>query len=942
MENFQYRDYIFINLKYLKYDTLQSIVEFCEKIISIIKNSPNAISNHNLYKEYLLNNIELTYNENNKTITLNEIIFDKKNPFIYIKSTSKIIQLNKEQYAAIVDNSKYSMIVACPGSGKTRTLTSKIIYLLDKYNNPNEFFITTFTNKAAKEMMDRIKQYININIYEMNLGTFHGMAWRVLKKHNTINYEIIEEDEQVSIISHIIKEKNFEKLAKITPRNLLRIISIYKNNCMKKDIMSIAKKYLRELEIDEDAFDIGLVYKEYEKRKKRNCQYDFDDILLEFAKFLSSDIGNLWRMRIKYLFIDEFQDTNPLQDLIMENFVHEKLNITVVGDENQSIYGFRGSDVKLFWNFRNLYEPKVFYLKTNYRNPNFVINALNELIKNSKPIVGIKNENNQKIKYNIFKNTTNEAEYIYNSIVSTKSLYNCNYKDIAVLSRTRKYWETLEMVLLKNKIPYKISGGQSIFEKAHIKDFIAILRFHLYPKNTNVWKRITAITPGIGKMTYDRIIDTMSKYEMDMVRKLINLRQNFPIKVFEKLSYLIKVGKLVENGHNMSEIIGGILGIILPILESFYKKDFDKRKGELLDFGNMICRFGSLEEFFEDMMLNETLENDEVMDFVNITTIHHSKGLEWPHIFIIGCREQINDDELQKEEERRIFYVALSRAIKTCEITFAKYGNFGGMSYEQLSFIDEMEKSISIEIRDIFQKTNKKTIKTMLNNNQDNQDNHDNHNNNNLNSDIWDNVEIKSTNIVKNSLEGNIYKNYEGRGNFIDLLLKRMIVDYAEVEINWYKDSYVSNLDGAESNNEWTEYYDYGSDNYLQKLVGHFKLPIIKDEIRNLILYLTEQIAKMTNVFFNDSFSINEKVNYKNINGELDLCGNNWIIDIKTNMDGNIYKNDIKQLFMYEYSMALKDKIRRRLFLWFPLTNQLKEIIILNDANIIGNLNENL
>jgi DNA helicase-2/ATP-dependent DNA helicase PcrA len=936
MDSFPYRNFNFINLKYLKNDSFHLIIEFCEKIISIIKNSPISLTNQNIYKEYLQNNIELHYNDKNNTITLNQILFDHKNPSIYIQSSGKKISLNNEQYLAVIDNSQHSMIVACPGSGKTRTLTSKIIYLLDKNINPQSLFIATFTNKAAKEMMDRIKNHLNINVYDLNLGTFHGLAWKIIKKYykGDSNLEIIDEDDQSATISNILKDHKFQFLNKITPRNLLRIISIYKNNCMKDDLSTIAKKYLRE-EIeqhDNNVNHINNLFKEYEKIKKKNKQFDFDDILIEFAKFLNTDDGKNWKLNIKYLFIDEFQDTNPLQDLIMENFLHPNLKITVVGDENQSIYGFRGSDVKLFWNFKNIYQPKVLHLKTNYRNPISVITSLNDLMKNNinytKQIFNNNNnENFNKIKYNIFKNTFSEADYLLNSIVSTKSMYNCNYRDIAILSRTRKYWETLEMVLLKNKIPYKISGGQSLFEKAHIKDFIAFLKFYYYPKNANVWKRITSITPGVGKTTYDKIMTNLDKYDLERIRYLAVIKENFSQKIYEKISYLIKIVKLVEKGIDLNDIINGILGIIMPILELVYKKDFNKRKVDLIDFGTIICRFNSLQEFFDDLMLNENIseseEEEDIRDYVNITTVHHSKGLEWNHIFIIGCRNH-NIEEI--DEERRIFYVALSRTIKTCEITFAKYANFGGYSYEPLMFIDDMKNSIKVENRDNISKGVKEGAMKVFVNKE-------------IEGNYWDDIEVKTTNIAKVNLEREIYIKYEQKGNFIDLLLKRMIVDYIEVEVEWDVDLYVYNIEKKEKG--WELYYDMGSDNYLQFLVSHFGIIIEKEELKKLIVFFVEQIKKLMGVFLDENFKINEKVNYKGLNGELDLSGENWIIDIKTNMDGNIYKNDIGQLLMYEYVKALKDKKRRRIFLWFPLTNQLKEIKINKEieAEIVEKIN---
>jgi DNA helicase-2/ATP-dependent DNA helicase PcrA len=936
MDSFPYRNFNFVNLKYLKNDSFHLIIEFCEKIISIIKNSPISLTNQNIYKEYLQNNIELHYNDKNNTITLNQISFDNKNPFIYIQSSGKKISLNNEQYLAVIDNSQHSMIVACPGSGKTRTLTSKIIYLLDKNINPQSLFIATFTNKAAKEMMDRIKNHLNINVYDLNLGTFHGLAWKIIKKYykGDSNLEIIDEDDQSATISNILKDHKFQFLNKITPRNLLRIISIYKNNCRKDDLSTIAKKYLREEieEHDNNVNHINNLFKEYEKIKKKNKQFDFDDILIEFAKFLNTDDGKNWKLNIKYLFIDEFQDTNPLQDLIMENFLHPNLKITVVGDENQSIYGFRGSDVKLFWNFKNIYQPKVLHLKTNYRNPISVITSLNDLMKNNinytkQIFYNNKNENFNKIKYNIFKNTFSEADYLLNSIVSTKSMYNCNYRDIAILSRTRKYWETLEMVLLKNKIPYKISGGQSLFEKAHIKDFIAFLKFYYYPKNANVWKRITSITPGVGKTTYDKIMTNLDKYDLERIRYLAVIKENFSQKIYEKISYLIKIVKLVEKGTDLNDIINGILGIIMPILELVYKKDFNKRKVDLIDFGTIICRFNSLQEFFDDLMLNENIseseEEEDIRDYVNITTVHHSKGLEWNHIFIIGCRNH-NIEEI--DEERRIFYVALSRTIKTCEITFAKYANFGGYSYEPLIFIDDMKNSIKVENRDNISKGVKDGAMKVFVNKE-------------IEGNYWDDIEVKTTNIAKVNLEREIYIKYEQKGNFIDLLLKRMIVDYIEVEVEWDVDLYVYNIEKKEKG--WELYYDRGSDNYLQFLVSHFEIIIEKEELKKLIVFFVEQIKKLMGVFLDENFKINEKVNYKGLNGELDLSGENWIIDIKTNIDGNIYKNDIGQLLMYEYVKALKDKKRRRIFLWFPLTNQLKEIKINKEieAEIVEKIN---
>ncbi len=576
--------------------------------------------------------------------------------------------LNKEQKKAVLKTEGPLLILAGAGSGKTKVLTTRIAHLvLEKNVEPENILAITFTNKAAKEMKERIFDLIGPLCYEMQISTFHSFGLRIMKKHATMlgyskNFNILDSDDSNNLIKTIIKDFNYD----IDYKVVKNIISSNKNALV--DAFSYERFVSNDLE--KDVYEI---YKKYEEKLKLNNCLDFDDLLmLPIVLFKKNPkILKEYQEQYKYILIDEYQDTNEAQYSLAKMISAKYLNICVVGDDSQSIYSWRGSNYKNILNFEKDYKGcSTILLEQNYRSTKTIINASNDVINNNKMKKDKKlwtdNEDGEKVVNYKAVDEKDEAFYVANKINELID-EGYDYKDIVVLYRTNAQSRTFEEQFLIASIPYKIIGSTNFYGRKEIKDILAYLKLIYNPNDDTSFLRVIN-TPKrkIGKVT----IDNIKKYAYENNCSLYDGIESGKELEFRKL---IEYFRSIKDNILLTELVEEILN------KSGLRKELeleDMGRVENLEEFKSICyqfqeNYGiiTLEDFLDEVSLITDLEKLEVSDNnVTLMTIHLSKGLEFKFVFIVGLEESIfphfnsfgNEEAL--EEERRLMYVAMTRA----------------------------------------------------------------------------------------------------------------------------------------------------------------------------------------------------------------------------------------------------------------------------------------
>ena len=640
--------------------------------------------------------------------------------------------LNEAQKAPVIQKDGPLIVVAGAGSGKTRVLTYRIAYLMDQGIDPFSILALTFTNKAAREMKDRISKVVGQS-EAMNLwmGTFHSVFARILRAESNklgypSNFTIYDTQDSERLISSIIKEKNFDKdLYKYkqirsrisTLKNNLITVNAYFNNpeLMEADLMSKRPK-------------IGEIYKEYVERTFRAGVMDFDDLLLKTNELLNKfpDVLAKYQERFKYILVDEYQDTNHSQYLIVKALSDRYQNICVVGDDSQSIYSFRGANINNILNFQKDYEDVNLYrLEQNYRSTKNIVNLANSVIKHNlskiEKSVWTHNDNGEKILVSKMHSDAEEGRYVASKIEEIKTKNLLKNKDFAILYRTNAQSRAIEDSLRKKSIPYRIYGGLSFYKRKEIKDVLAYLRLIINPKDEESLKRIINYPArGIGQSTLDKLIfysneNNISIYEsISDSNKIKNIFNKGVLERLSKFYYLIEMFRIENQKLNAFEICDLVFkksGIIQELKKDFTPesltrienieellngtRDFIEGQLELADADTSLANFLQDISLATDFDINNNYENDEV----SLMTIHLSKGLEFPYVFIVGLEEDLFPSALslnsrsELEEERRLFYVALTRAEKQAFIsyTLSRYRWGKIIDVEASRFIEEMD-----------------------------------------------------------------------------------------------------------------------------------------------------------------------------------------------------------------------------------------------------------
>ncbi len=634
----------------------------------------------------------------------------------------KLIEdLNNKQKEAVLNTEGPCLVIAGAGSGKTKVLTHKIAYLIkEKQIKPWNILAITFTNKAAIEMKERVEKLIGEDSKDMWLGTFHSICVRILRKWiNNIGYEssfaIFDTTDQKTIIKQCLKELNLDD--KMFPeRSVLSEISNAKNEMLEPE------KYLAKTNGDFRKEKIAQIYEAYQTKLKNNNAIDFDDIINFSIKILTEvpEALEYYSNKFQYVLVDEYQDTNKAQFMLITLLASRHGNITVVGDNDQGIYSFRGADISNILNFEKDFPgTKIIKLEQNYRCTGNILKVANHVIKNNEQKYDKKlwtqNEEGVLPKIYIADSEYGEATYITQQIEHLRREEYYHYSDFAILYRMNTQSRAIEDILRREDIPYKIIGGQKFYERKEIKDIIAYLRLiQNSSDNLSLQRVINEPKRGIGKTSLETIEKIAQENEISMY-DVIKRSNEFGLnKVFtasrEFVNIIEEIQKEKEN-TGVSEIVKKILNKTgyIKALETENTKEAENRIENLEEFLTVTMEFeeesveNSLEVFLEGITLSSDIDNmEETENSVTMMTLHSAKGLEFPVVFLVGMEEGIFPgyksigEPKELEEERRLFYVGITRAKENLFFTCARQRTiFGSTSCNTISrFIKEIPEEL--------------------------------------------------------------------------------------------------------------------------------------------------------------------------------------------------------------------------------------------------------
>ena len=644
-------------------------------------------------------------------------------------------ELNESQRKAVERIDGPVMVIAGAGSGKTRVLTYRVAHLISKGVDPFNILCLTFTNKAAREMKDRIVKIVGGEARNVWMGTFHSVFARILRIDGHLlgypaNFTIYDSDDSKSLIRNIVKEFELDP-KEYAPNNVLSRISAAKSNLITPEDYNNNAEIIEQ---DRQARkpSIGQIYTRYQARLFKSGAMDFDDLLFNTNVLLRDHAEILYKYQDKFRFIlvDEYQDTNFSQYIIVKKLASRFLNICVVGDDAQSIYAFRGANIQNILNFRNDYpEYHLFKLEQNYRSTQNIVNAANSIIANNKDQiqkeVWTENEIGQPIKIIKATSDTEEGTLIANGVFETKMNEQLRNDAFAILYRTNAQSRSIEEALRRLNIPYRIYGGLSFYSRKEIKDLLSYFRLAVNPLDEEALRRIINYPHrGIGETTIQKITLLAGQGNLPLWDILVNhasyqlgLGGKTGTAINNFVTMILSFGTQLQtrNAFELAESIAKASGVIKDI-------DEDKTIEGQARMDNIEALLNAVQEFTErepgpgeetgevrhlDLFMQEvSLLTDqdntdkEDTDRVSLMTIHQAKGLEFPYVYIAGLEENLFpsfmaiNSRADLEEERRLFYVAITRAEKRATISYAESRyKWGQLTLsEQSRFIDEIDE----------------------------------------------------------------------------------------------------------------------------------------------------------------------------------------------------------------------------------------------------------
>jgi DNA helicase-2/ATP-dependent DNA helicase PcrA len=635
--------------------------------------------------------------------------------------------LNEPQLEAVINTEGPCMIIAGAGSGKTRVLTYRIAHLIKNKNvDPFNIMALTFTNKAAKEMRDRIEAVVGSDARNLWMGTFHSVFARILRAeaHHLgypNNFTIYDTDDSKSLIKSIVKEMGLDETQ-------YKASTVYNRISAAKNKLIGYQEYLANpMLMGDDAGnmrpEIGNIFKNYTLRCFKSGAMDFDDLLFNTDKLFREhlEVLNKYQQRIQYVLVDEFQDTNLCQYFIVRKLASVRQNVCVVGDDAQSIYGFRGADISNILNFEKDYpDLRIIKLEQNYRSTKTIVDAANSVIAKNKAQlpknVWTDNEDGNLIELLKAVSDNEEGRLVASSIFEEKMQHQYSFSDFVVLFRTNSQSRSIEEALRRMNIKYKVVGGLSFYQRKEIKDLLAYLRFSLNQQDEASFRRIINLPKrGIGDSTIDKIVVAANDHAISIWEVLENAdrflggRASGPIEDF--VTKIKRFGVEIQNkdAYEAAAEIAKSSGLLKDLYE-------DKTAEGLSRFENVQELLNAIKEYVDDpekedkglgaflqevsLVGGQDENKDNDPDKVTLMTIHMAKGLEFKNVYIVGMEEDLFPSQMmlssraELEEERRLFYVAITRAQKKLFLSYAtsRY-RFGRLkSCEPSRFLDDVDQ----------------------------------------------------------------------------------------------------------------------------------------------------------------------------------------------------------------------------------------------------------
>ena len=647
---------------------------------------------------------------------------------------SYLKDLNESQKIAVENIYGSSMVIAGAGSGKTRVLTYRIAHMIEQGVDPFNILALTFTNKAAREMTERIGKIVGASeAKNISMGTFHAVFSKILRYNSDrigfpSNFTIYDTQDSKSLIKDIIKEFNLDDKA-YKPSLVFGIISSAKNNLISPEEYA-ENEELTQANKQSRIPEIKHIYMRYANRCQKAGAMDFDDLLYFTNVLLNNfpDVLHYYQQKFKYILVDEYQDTNYAQYLIVKKLAAAYENICVVGDDAQSIYSFRGANIKNILNFKEDYPDfKLFKLEQNYRSTKNIVEAANSIIKKNKDQIfkNVWTDNNQGEKIKVVRTLTDneEGRTIANKIYDLKQNSVPSYNDFVILYRTNRQSRSFEESLRKLNIPYKIYGGLSFYQRKEIKDLLAYFRLTANPHDEEAVKRVINYPKrAIGKTSIENLMISANNYNVSLWEVMSDFDQ-YPCdinngtkqKIYDFVTMINSFGAELNkvNAYDLAYRIATSSGILGELI-------LEKEKGpeeveRLQNIEELLAgiqefvttsesdEFKSLADFMIDVALLTDADQDKTdeRNHVSLMTIHASKGLEFPYVFIVGLEENLFPSQMvlntrsELEEERRLFYVAVTRAMISCSLSYASSRYTWGqvVSCEPSRFIDEIDPS---------------------------------------------------------------------------------------------------------------------------------------------------------------------------------------------------------------------------------------------------------
>ncbi|MDQ8189049.1 ATP-dependent helicase [Roseibacillus persicicus] len=604
--------------------------------------------------------------------------------------------LNEEQYAAVTSPPGAALVIAGAGSGKTRTLTYRVAYLLDQGVDPKDILLLTFTNKASREMLERVKELVPQDLSTLWGGTFHSIGNRILRRHAdeigfTRSFSILDRDDQKSLMNTVVAECEIDTKTRRFPKAdvLASMFSMMRNTGETlEEIIEVRYPYFEEW-----GEEIARVEQRYAEKKHEVNSMDFDDLLVLTLELLqkNEELRHLYQKRFRYVLVDEFQDTNHVQSALIELLVERHKSLMVVGDDAQSIYSWRGADMENILGFPDRFEgAKVFKIETNYRSVPEILDLSNSAIRANtrqfhKTLRSSREAGSAPPALVPVEDPTTQAQFVAQRILELRD-EGVELEEMAVLYRAHHQSLEVQMELTNRGIPFQVTSGLRFFEQAHIKDVAAFIRLVVNRKDEVSFKRMALMLPGVGAKGADKLWAAWRKTgwgEMEKPPEKFSdklLEFSVPKKAashWEQLAYVLD--ELVNNGDfaRPSEMIYSILeGIYDEVLQANFE-NYDNRRADVEQLMSYAETFDDIEEFLAQLSLMGSVDGEptgkkEEIDPEQITlsSIHQAKGLEYKVVFVIWLTDGMfpngriieSGDEGQMEEERRLFYVAITRA----------------------------------------------------------------------------------------------------------------------------------------------------------------------------------------------------------------------------------------------------------------------------------------